>query len=135
MNTADVQNSIVKRFDANWLDTKVEYSNIRLNTDDLDEWARFTVRFYTPARINLKLGARVFGCVFIQIFTKPGIGSGRGVALAEKAAKIFSSQVIDKVVFHPYDISLLDEKATVGLATTEISWFHATAAVDFYFFQ
>lgn len=135
MNTSDVQNILVKRFDANWSDTKVEYSNIRLNTDSLDEWVRFTVRFYPPSPINFKMDARVFGCVFIQVFTKPGIGAGRGVSLAEKAALLFSKQIIDRIVFRPHDISILDEKATEGLTTTEIAWFHATSAVDFSFFQ
>lgn len=135
MNLVDAHNYLVQQFDSAWLDTPIEYSNTRLEKDNLESWVRFSIRFGPSWPIDLQQGTKHFGTIYIQVFTKPNIGAGQALTLAQTAANLFAAKIENTIVFQPADLRINDEKAIEGLGNTEIAWFHVTAAVDFYFFE
>ncbi len=133
MNIVEVQNKIVKSFDQFWTDTPLEHQNVTIDKDSLDEWVRLTIQHGAPKPIDFKMNAMRYGTVSIQIFTKSDIGQGRACELAVKAASFVSTLGMGTLVFAPYEIVILGNKATEGLTTTETDWFQVNAMVDFTF--
>lgn len=133
MTESEVQNLVVQRFDSMWFDTSIEHSNTRIDKDSLNEWVRLSIQFSPARRIGFGKTALRRGTIYVQTFTKIGIGQGRSIELAEKAAAIFGSWTVPGLDLSPHDLTILGEKATMGLTTTETNWFQVNCAIDFSF--
>ena len=133
MNLIEVQNRIVKSFDQAWTDTPIEHQNTTIEKDSVDEWVRLTIQHGSPKPIDFKMNAIRYGTVHVQIFTRSDIGQGRACDLAVKAGKYVQSLGIGTLVFSPYEVAILGNKATEGLTTTETDWFQVNVMVDFTF--
>ncbi len=133
MNIEKVQNFIVSEFNAFWIDTQVENTNTSIDKTNLDEWVRLSIAYDSSKPFNFKLNALRSGCISLQVFTKPDIGQGRAIHLAEKAGIFLSSLRKESLVCMPYNILVLNNKATEGLTTTETIWFQVNCKTDFTF--
>lgn len=131
MNIQEVQDLIVNRFDAAWFDTSLEHVNTVIDKLDIEEWARLSIVHGQSKAISFAMTAKRNGHVNVQIFTKIDIGQGRAVSLAKKAGDILTSLSTGSLVFYPYDINIVGNKASDSLTTTEISWFQVNCIVDF----
>lgn len=133
MNILDVQNRVVQIFDQLWIECPVEHQNTTIDKSTLDEWVRLTIQHGRPTPADLKMNAMRYGTVYLQVFTKSDIGQGRACELAVKAGSVIQKMGFDTLVFSPYEIMVLGNKATEGLTTTETNWFQVTVLVDFKF--
>lgn len=131
MNIETAQNYIVKAFNAFWTDTPLENVNTVIDKKALSEWVRLSIIHDPSKPINFKMNALRSGCISVQVFTKPDIGQGRAVGLAEKAGIFLSGLRIGSFIARPYDIVILNSKATEGLTTTETQWFQVNCKVEF----
>lgn len=133
MNLIDVQNMVVQSFDQSWLDCPIEHQNVTIDKDGIDEWVRLTIQHGQPKPIDFKMNAMRYGTVHLQVFTKSDIGQGRACELAVKAGKMIQQMGFGTLVFSPYELIVLGNKATEGLTTTETDWFQVNVMVDFTF--
>lgn len=133
MNLIDVQNKVVQTFDQSWLDCPIEHQNVTIDKEDLAEWVRLTIQHGSPKPIDFKMNAIRYGTVQLQVFTKSDIGQGRACELAVKAGKMIQQMGFGTLVFSPYELIVLGNKATEGLTTTETDWFQVNVMVDFTF--
>lgn len=133
MNIVEVQNIIVKGFDALWLDTPLEHVNSTIDKVGLAEWARLSI-MHSPAKtISFAMAAKRGGFASVQIFTKTEIGQGRAITLAEKAGRYLQTLSVGSLVMKPHDLVVLNNKASDALTTTETEWFQVNCIVDFVF--
>lgn len=133
MNLIDVQNKVVQTFDRFWLDCSIEHQNVTIDKENLAEWVRLTIQHGLPKPIDFKMNAIRYGTVQLQVFTKSDIGQGRACELAIKAGKMIQQMGFGTLVFSPYELIVLGNKATEGLTTTETDWFQVNVMVDFTF--
>jgi hypothetical protein len=133
MNLIDVQNRIVKAFDQFWTYTPIEHQNTTLDKDSLDEWIRLTIQHGQPKPIDFKMNAIRYGTASVQVFTKSDIGQGRACDLAVIAGQYIKALSTGSLVFSPYEVVVLGNKATPGLTTTETDWFQVNVMIDFTF--
>ena len=133
MNLIDVQNKVVQSFDQAWLDCTIEHQNVTIDKENLAEWVRLTIQHGPPKPIDFKMNAMRYGTVHLQVFTKSDIGQGRACELAIKAGKMIQQMGFGTLVFSPYELIVLGNKATEGLTTTETDWFQVNVMVDFTF--
>ena len=133
MTETEVQNLIVQRFDSQWYETEVEYANTRIDKDNLSEWVKLSIQFSPSIRIGFSKAALRRGTIYVQSFTKIGIAQGRAIELAEKVAAVFVDWDIEGLNLSQHDITILGEKATMGITTTETNWFQVNCAIDFSF--
>lgn len=131
MKLIEVQNSIVMHFDRFWDSSPIEHQNTTIEKDNVTEWVRLTVHHHKPEPLNFKNDAIRFGAVSIQVFTEPDIGQGLAVELAVKAAELIRKLAVGTLVFKPYELIVLGNKATEGLTTTETRWFQVNAVIEF----
>ena len=133
MNIVEVQNIIVKGFDALWRDKKLEHVNNTIDKKELSEWARLSITHGQSRAITFAMAAKRGGFVSVQIFTKTDIGQGRAITLAEKAGKYLQTLSTGSLVMKPHDVVVLNNKASDALTTTETEWFQVNCIVDFVF--
>lgn len=133
MKILEFQKFIVESFDRFWADTALEHANLTIDKVDLDEWVRLSIVYGPSKAINLAMGAKRSGSIYLQVFTKSDIGQGRATELAVKAGEFLSSLSLQGLDLYPYELMVLGNKATAGLTTTETSWFQINCIVDFVF--
>lgn len=88
---------------ANWF-IPTKWENVALDTDNLDEWSALTVKPVSSKRITLMgpppegtrwdRGSRRSYLVFVQIFNRVGVGTGRLRTLAETAKNLLSEKTL-----------------------------------------
>lgn len=133
MTLVEVQNLIVKRFDALWRETALEHINTTIDKSSLDEWARLSITHGAAKPITYALAAKRGGFVSCQIFTKTDIGQGRAIELAEKAGRYLQTLSTGSLVMKPHELVISNNKASDALTTTETEWFQVNCIVDFTF--
>lgn len=133
MKDSEVIKYITQRFDINWVETPIEYPNQRINTDGLAEWVRVNIRSYDSQRIGLKTGARRFGTLDVQVFTKVNTGNGRAVEIAEIVEALFKDHIYKTLVFKPCVIYTIGESIAQGLNTVKSGWYQVNCSIDYSF--
>lgn len=96
------QIAIESYFKDNWTYTPIAYENVNLNSNSLDEWVRLTIRPANPQVAGIsgsQLMYRYKGVLFIQIFVREGIGSGRAIQFADYVSGLFRSKYVDGIHF------------------------------------
>lgn len=102
--------AIVKLVAAEWTDTPVAYPAMQFTPPAAGPWARLTVQWGDAFMRTLDGGNTVRGVLFFDVFTKPGVGEGDGLALASKARGMFNRR--DVPVAWPATGSVLFEAAS-----------------------
>ena len=131
MTLVDVQNIIVEGFDALWIDTKLEHVNTTIDKTNLTEWARLSINHGPAKTFTFAKAAKRSGHASVQIFTKMEIGQGRAIELAERAGRFLNSLSTGSLVMMPHEVTVLHNKVSDSLTTTEASWFQVNCIVDF----
>lgn len=131
MELETVQNLIISKFDAFWLTTPIEHVNSAIDKTKIDEWVRLSISHMPAKPFTFAMGSVRGGFVNIQIFTKMNIGQGRAIDLATKAGKFIQALSTGSLVMRPYDLTIVGNKASNTLTTTEISWFQVNCIIEF----
>lgn len=121
------QTAIEEFFKDGMPDKQLVFENMPSVSPDLfDEFLRLTVQFGTSKRMQLGGGAyRHPGLVMVQIMTKEGVGSARGVAIADEVSALFVDVVHEQINFQvPY---------VTKMAVAEKGWFQVQVSIPFYF--
>lgn len=84
----------------NYTQTLVKFENDEMN-EDVDEWIRISIQNSNSNQASLGDDAifRYVGILFIQIFTKSDIGSGRALEIADSLTTLFRAKRINDIVF------------------------------------
>lgn len=93
-----VQQSLEEFVKANWTETAIQYDNVAFNADIYTEFVRCTVVFGEGSSRAVTKGCyRQVGLLILSVMTKPGIGSARKLELANLAAEMVLSVVVQPV--------------------------------------
>lgn len=122
------QTVIEQYFQTGWADrTQIQWENTPgVNPEVFDEFVRFTLQFGDSTRMQIGGGGyRYFGLLMVQVFVKEGIGSNRGVKLADVVSDLFRDQIVSGVNFAvPY---------VTKFPNAEKGWFQTQVSTPFYF--
>lgn len=126
---------ITSRFSSLWVETSVEYLDMRLQKDSLSEWVRFSTQSDKPARIGYGEGVHRMGEISVQIFTKERRGVNRGLTLAQLASDIFNLHRFGGLVFGPCEVRIIGNTDNGGLTADKISWFQINVGAAYSFIE
>lgn len=122
-----IQTALETYFQENWPHTPIDWENSPLNSNELKEYASFSIQFGDSQIVSLGQRCyRTVGVIFVQVFVRPSGGAARLLELATNAANLFKVPAIgdSKIVSGP---SLTKRPGDAG------GWVQATVATDFYF--
>lgn len=132
MSNQELINWCTIQFANRFTSCPVEFLNNRIDTMNLDVWARFSMQFGPPIATNLQLStARYVGIVSIQIFVREDEGVGEALELAGKAAQIFPAGVRQRVVWQPAETALIGRAVSQTISTTETQWYQILVRIPF----
>ena len=93
-----VQQSMEEFVKTNWTETAIQYDNVAFNSDIYTEYLQLTVVFGEGFSRTVTQGCyRQMGLLLLTVKTKPGIGSARKLELANLAAEMVISVVVQPV--------------------------------------
>ena len=93
-----VQQSLEEYVKANWSETEIQFDNVAFSSDLYTEFLRVNVRFGDSKSRTVTKGCyRQTGILMLSVFTKPGTGSARQMALATTAANLMNDAVVEPV--------------------------------------
>jgi hypothetical protein len=98
----------------------IEYSN------NYNEWVRLSIQNADAYQSSLgsdNHSYRYTGVVFVQIFIKPNIGSGRAMELADRVSSIFRSTTVNGITF---------KTPLVKPITNFQEWYQLNVSTDFF---
>ena len=102
MSFSSLRSTIEAHFSTNWGHTKVEYENVPINLDNVEEYVSLTILEGESRQTTLGPDGdyNIPGFVVISVFTKRDIGTLRPRQLADYAATIFRGLKINTVLFY-----------------------------------
>lgn len=114
---------IENHFRNNWTDTHICYENDQFTGDT--EWVRISMQNAESFQVTLGDNPyfRYIGVLFVQIFIKPDVGSGRALFLADKVEAIFRNLTLGKIQFK---VPTIDK-----IPVTE-DWYQVNVNIPFY---
>lgn len=109
---------------ANYASTLVKYENDEMNDSSVSEWVRVSTQNADAFQASLGSNPlfRYVGVLFVQIFVKPDIGSGRALELADTITTLFRAKRIGGIVF------LVPKVQKVGVFK---DWYQVNVSVEF----
>ena len=109
---------------ANYASTLVKYENDEMNDSSASEWIRVSTQNADAFQASLGSNPlfRYVGVLFVQIFVKPDIGSGRALELADTISTLFRAKRIGGIVF------LVPKVQKVGVFK---DWYQVNVSVEF----
>lgn len=119
----------------NWDKCPIEYDNMRIVTDGLDAWIRFSIKPVHNIRYGFNESTLHRGLVNIQIFTVLRTGQRKAMEYATELAKIFNCKTKNGVVFSATDITVVGEGITPNLTTVKTGWYQINCITEYTFFQ
>ena len=117
----------------NWPETEIDWENVEASPElEADKqagspWVRFTIQngqAFAAAIGGDPLMYRSPGVVFVQVFTKSGIGTAIGAGLADKVAAIFRGKRLTGGIHC--------QAPTVTRIGRDGSWFQFNVSIPFY---
>lgn len=133
MTESEALTFITERFATIWTATPIEYDNVNIDKDSLDEWVRLTIRPMDARRLGFGNSTRRYGVVYVQVFVKEMIGSGRAIELATTAGDVFGLIRKNSLVFTPYDLTVVGDSSSLNTLSEKISWFQVNCAIEYNF--
>lgn len=120
------QSAIETLFNTSWTHTLIARDGVDFDPRSLNEWVRFSVR--EAAANQASIGTqnqlyRYYGVLFVQIFTKNGLGSGRAKELADLVTPIFRSKIVNGIHYRVPVVT------TVGPSD---AWYQVNVSCEFY---
>ena len=108
----------------NYASTLVKYENDEMNDSSASEWIRVSTQNADAFQASLGSNPlfRYVGVLFVQIFVKPDIGSGRALELADTITTLFRAKRIGGIVF------LVPKVQKVGVFK---DWYQVNVSVEF----
>lgn len=132
MNDLQILNTITRAFMQGFTACSVEYPNDVLDTRQLDEWVRLSVKSYTPQTLNLaKTSAMRRGCIYVQVFTKTKIGAGRATELGVLAANVFESKIISNIEFDFASVTQIGNGLIDSSTSQDSGWYQVQVIIDY----
>lgn len=113
-------------FATNWTATPITYDGVSFDPRALEEWVRIAVREGAGNQASCGSSNVLFrynGVVFVQIFTKNGLGSGRAKELADLVTPIFRSKVVSGIHYRVPVVTV------VGASD---AWYQVNVSCEFY---
>ena len=116
--------TIEQYIQANYASTLVKYENDEMNDSSVNEWIRVSTQNADGFQASLGSNPlfRYVGVLFVQIFVKPDIGSGRALELADTITTLFRAKRIGGIVF------LVPKVQKVGVFK---DWYQVNVSVEF----
>lgn len=121
------QTDIEGFFRANWNHTAIAFDNVEFNPSIYEEWVRFVVRNGNARQSSMagdNPGFRYYGVIYVQIFTRANIGTGRALALADLVTGLFRSASVNGIQFKTPSIT--------RVGNMEDSWFQINVDCPYY---
>ena len=86
---------------SNYTSTLVKYENDEMNDSTVDEWIRVSTQNAAASQISLGSNPlfRYRSVLFVQIFVRPDIGSGRALVIADLMTSLFRAKSIGDMTF------------------------------------
>ena len=131
MNDLDILNAITGHFATTFTLCDVEYPNVRIDKNSVEEWVRISIKPYNPKLRNLKKGTIRRGAVYIQAFVKPDTGSGRAFELACTASEIFENRFVGSIEFDAAETIDVGLSASGTALSSESGWYQVNAIIDY----
>lgn len=101
MSFSIVKSTIESHIASNWTETAVQYENVDLNTDSLNEY--ISIHVLSGEGVQATLGDigeyKVTGVLVVIIFTELGTGSKRAKELADTMSDLFRGAKINDITF------------------------------------
>lgn len=120
-----LEKSTIEQFlNSNFLETLIKYENDEMN-DEVNEWIRVSIQNSKAYQASLGSNPlfRYVGIMFIQIFTKLDIGSGRAVEIADVLTQLFRAKRIGDIVFKVPSLQ------KIGVSN---GWYQVNVSVEFF---
>lgn len=111
-------------FKAQWSHTPIVYENDEYNGSG-DEWVRLSIQNAEAKQVSMgdNPSFRYIGIVFVQIFTRTDIGSGRAIGLADLVEQLFKNLVLTNLRFKVPQVTRMP---------TTAAFFQVNVSTDFY---
>jgi hypothetical protein len=86
---------------SNYTSTLVKYENDEMNDTSVNEWIRVSTQNAQASQVSLGDNPlfRYRGVLFVQIFVRPDIGSGRALVIADLMTSLFRAKRISDMTF------------------------------------
>lgn len=119
------KSTIEQFFKLNFTEALIKYENDEMNDDSVNEWVRISIQ--NSKSFQASLGSnplfRYIGVVFVQIFTKLDIGSGRAIEIADNLTQLFRAKRIGDIVFKVPSLQ------KIGVSN---DWYQVNVSVEFF---
>lgn len=126
MGFQSTQALIETLFSSNWSHTNISYDGVPFDPRLLEEWVRIAVREGSGNQASIGSTNPMFrynGVIFVQVFTKNSIGSGRALELADLVTPIFRSKFLNGI---HYGVPVV---ARIGPSD---AWYQVNVSCEFY---
>ena len=127
MSFLNEQLDIETYFKEAWKYTAVAYDRVEFNPTIYDEWDRFVIRNGNARQSSIagdNPGFRYYGVIYVQIFTRASIGTGRALQLADYVTALFRSASVNGIQFKTPSIT--------RVGNMEDSWFQVNVDCPYY---
>lgn len=107
----------------NYTSTLIKFEN-DVMIEDVSEWVRISIQNASAKQVSLGSNPmfRYVGILFIQVFIKPDIGSGRALQIADEFTNLFRAKRINGILF------LVPEIQRIGISG---DWYQTNVSVQF----
>ena len=116
---------IEKYIQQNYSSTQVKYENDEMNDSLIQEWVRVSSQSANGFQSSLGSNPtfRYTGVLYLQIFVKPDVGSGRALELADMFTVLFRAKRIEGMVFQ---VPIIQK---IGVYN---DWYQVNVSVEFF---
>jgi hypothetical protein len=121
------QTDIEQFFRSGWPYTVIAFDNVEFNPAAYNEWVRFVIRNGNARQSSIagnNPGFRYYGVIYVQIFTRASIGTGRALELADFVTGLFRSANVNGIQFKTPSIT--------RVGNMEDSWFQINVDCPYY---
>lgn len=129
MSYAKEKEDIEKFFNDNWNATPIVFENGM--SMEAGEWVRLTIRHVNARQVSMGDNPtfRHVGMVFVQIYTKTNIGSGRAIQLADLVDGLFRNLVIANLRFKVPQLKVVQNDSRINQRP---EWHQVNVSTEFY---
>lgn len=134
MKYAVVSESLERFVKDNWTLTEIAFEDVAFNADLYSEFVKLNIQLGTGEQTSVTIGHyRQIGMIFITVHVKPGSGSARKLELADLAAQLLTSRIVQPVpplVAPAVNLRVPDITTNIGDSN---GWSRAQVSCPFYY--
>lgn len=125
MSFISEKSNIENYFTSNFNETLIKFENDEMNDSEVDEWVRISIQNSKSYQASLGSNPifRYIGILYVQIFVKPDIGSGRALSISDVVSNLFRAKRIGDTVFK------VPEVKRIGSYN---GWYQINVSIEFF---